>query len=371
MANLSEDIQCAGSDTRPPMLDRIDFASWQQCIRLYCPRKENGVNILKSIDEDHSRWECLEKHLLKVSETMHGVQVQLVIGELRTELGMQIQDLALNVDNVFQADDCNAFDSYVDEAPTAQTMFMANLSSADHVYDETGLSYDSDVLSEVHDHDHYRDAIYEHHEVHEMHDDVQPNYVVDSHANYTSDSNMILYDHFCNRATSRSNSKQRQYDSRVERENLSITTKHSDVVPIHEALDSHNKELHEKINALHDLNERWRAENDKVKRHYKELYDSIRIMCAKTIEKTDSLLTEVVNLKAQIQENHKSNCVTMPTVKSKVLAPGRYAIDVEPIPPCIRNNREVHLDYFKHLKESVETLREIVDEAKVKRPLDR
>ncbi|GJT91963.1 ribonuclease H-like domain-containing protein [Tanacetum coccineum] len=28
MANLSEDIQCAGSDTRPPMLDRTDFASF-------------------------------------------------------------------------------------------------------------------------------------------------------------------------------------------------------------------------------------------------------------------------------------------------------------------------------------------------------
>ncbi|GKD82859.1 integrase, catalytic region, zinc finger, CCHC-type containing protein [Tanacetum coccineum] len=51
MANLLEDIQCAGSDTRPPMLDRTDFASWQQRIRLYCQGKENGVNILKSIDE--------------------------------------------------------------------------------------------------------------------------------------------------------------------------------------------------------------------------------------------------------------------------------------------------------------------------------
>ncbi|GKE93547.1 hypothetical protein Tco_1574642, partial [Tanacetum coccineum] len=30
-----------------------------------------------------------------------------------------VQDLALNVDNVFQADDCDAFDSDVDEAPTA------------------------------------------------------------------------------------------------------------------------------------------------------------------------------------------------------------------------------------------------------------
>ncbi|GJZ01345.1 hypothetical protein Tco_0519306 [Tanacetum coccineum] len=57
-------------------------------------------------------------------------------------------------------------------------------------------------------------------------------------------------------------------------------------------------------------------------------------------------------------------------VKPKVLAPGKYAIDVEPIPPRNRNNREVHLVYLKHLKESVETLREIVEEAKAERPLD-
>ncbi|GJU72661.1 hypothetical protein Tco_1264066 [Tanacetum coccineum] len=107
-----------------------------------------------------------------------------------------VQDLALNVDNVFQADDCDAFDSDVDEAPTAQTMFMANLSSAAPMYDEAGPSYDSDILSEVHDHDQYQDAVCKHHKEHEMHDDVQPNYVVDSHANYTSNSNMISYDQY-------------------------------------------------------------------------------------------------------------------------------------------------------------------------------
>ncbi|GJZ13372.1 hypothetical protein Tco_0548602 [Tanacetum coccineum] len=60
-----------------------------------------------------------------------------------------VQDLALNVDNVFQADDCDAFVSDVDEDPTAQTMFMANLSSADPVYDEASPSNDSDILSET------------------------------------------------------------------------------------------------------------------------------------------------------------------------------------------------------------------------------
>ncbi|GKF71358.1 hypothetical protein Tco_0207472, partial [Tanacetum coccineum] len=59
-----------------------------------------------------------------------------------------VQDLAFNMDNVFQADGCDAFDSDVDEAPKAQTMFMANLSSADPVYDKVGPSYDSDILSE-------------------------------------------------------------------------------------------------------------------------------------------------------------------------------------------------------------------------------
>ncbi|GKE02333.1 hypothetical protein Tco_1390316 [Tanacetum coccineum] len=54
------------------------------------------------------------------------------------------QDMAQNEDNIFQADQCEAFDSDVDEAPTAQTMFMANLSSADPVDDAAGPSYDSD-----------------------------------------------------------------------------------------------------------------------------------------------------------------------------------------------------------------------------------
>ncbi|GKE14240.1 hypothetical protein Tco_1421817 [Tanacetum coccineum] len=51
MSNMSEDIQYASSDTRPPMLDRTDFESWQQRIRLYCLGKDNGENIMKSIIE--------------------------------------------------------------------------------------------------------------------------------------------------------------------------------------------------------------------------------------------------------------------------------------------------------------------------------
>nr|GFB63937.1 hypothetical protein [Tanacetum cinerariifolium] len=107
-----------------------------------------------------------------------------------------IQDLALNVDNVFQAEDCDAFDSDVDEAPTAQTIFMANLSSAYHITDEAGPSYDSDIMSEVQDHDQYLDDTCAYQEEHVMHGSVQIDHVVDLHADHTSISNMILYDQY-------------------------------------------------------------------------------------------------------------------------------------------------------------------------------
>nr|GEW40478.1 hypothetical protein [Tanacetum cinerariifolium] len=111
-------------------------------------------------------------------------------------VALDAEQLLFFADNVFQADDCDAFDSDVDEAPTAQTMFMANLSSADPVTDEVGPSYDSDILFEVQDHDHYQDAFCAHHDEHAMHDNVQLNHVVDSHADYTSNINMIPYDQY-------------------------------------------------------------------------------------------------------------------------------------------------------------------------------
>nr|GEW16694.1 integrase, catalytic region, zinc finger, CCHC-type, peptidase aspartic, catalytic [Tanacetum cinerariifolium] len=308
MANLSEDMQCAGSDTQPPMLDRTEFASWQQCIRLYCQGKKNRVNILKSIDEGpyqigtvreplaegtkgapqfgperprvysdlsleekngDSNYDQLYAYLKQhethakenkmmlerfsqhtmdplalmsnvsnpqryspSSSTSSSTQVPQHLAD-NPHLGSSIsltENLIKNLINTLAlltqsyktflpqtnnqlrmssnarnqaivqdgrvVDDCDAFDSDVDEAPTAQTMFMANLSSTDLVTDEAGPSYDSDILSEVQDHDYYQDTICAHHEEHAMHDNVQLNHVGDSHADYTSNSNMILYDQY-------------------------------------------------------------------------------------------------------------------------------------------------------------------------------
>ncbi|GKC70191.1 hypothetical protein Tco_1116074 [Tanacetum coccineum] len=66
----------------------------------------------------------------------------------------------------------------------------------DPIYDEAGPSYDSNNPFEVQDHDAFVDHMDEYHEVHEMQNDVQHNYVVDSDADYTSDSNIIPYDQY-------------------------------------------------------------------------------------------------------------------------------------------------------------------------------
>ncbi|GJT63197.1 retrovirus-related pol polyprotein from transposon TNT 1-94, partial [Tanacetum coccineum] len=123
-------------------------------------------------------------------------QLLFLTGEQVTNFDEDVDDLALNVDHVFEADQCDAFDSDVDEAPTTQTMFMVNLSSEDPIYDEAGPSYDSNTPFEVQDHDTFVDHIEMYHEVHEMQSDVQHNSVVDFDADYTSDSNIIPYDQY-------------------------------------------------------------------------------------------------------------------------------------------------------------------------------
>ncbi|GKA08052.1 hypothetical protein Tco_0687383 [Tanacetum coccineum] len=88
MANLSEDIQCAGSDTRPPMLDRMYFDHWQQNVF------ECIVGVLKNSGEQPDsqlmkglfRWEHLGILLLKEMRCLHlGPERACVIADLSPE----------------------------------------------------------------------------------------------------------------------------------------------------------------------------------------------------------------------------------------------------------------------------------------------
>ncbi|GJR19987.1 hypothetical protein Tco_0968514 [Tanacetum coccineum] len=79
-----------------------------------------------------------------------------------------VQDLALNEDNIFQAYECDAFDSDVDDEPTAQTILMANLSSV-------GVTNQ---------------------DKHEIHNEVQQSNVIDSTSVDMGNSNVIPYEQY-------------------------------------------------------------------------------------------------------------------------------------------------------------------------------
>nr|GEU72099.1 hypothetical protein [Tanacetum cinerariifolium] len=150
---------------------------------------------------------------------------------------------------------------------------------------------------------------------------------------------------------------------------LQVTRSDTDSTFTVQTTDSQITKLTEQVTNLQAQNNSFRAENDKIKQHYKELYDSIKITRAKHIEQVTALTTKNVNLKSQTLE--KVNSVNKDQVKPNVLARRKHAIDVEPIVPRLRNNKDAHLDYLRHLKESVKTIHNIVEEAKVVRPLDR
>nr|GEV16883.1 retrovirus-related Pol polyprotein from transposon TNT 1-94 [Tanacetum cinerariifolium] len=366
-----------------------------------------------------------------------------------------VQDLALNVDNVFQADDCDAFDYDVDEAPPSQTMFMVNLSSADPVYDEAGPSYDSDILSEEQVELYERRARFElmereqkineqlrivitdrnfkeetlKKELHSVklqlastinHNKLMVEEVTSLKKDFKQKENKYHEDfldmkslkekeHFegIQKALTKEIKEMKDVFEELEAEVAQnvVDKKHDEIKQKNLLITNDNliaeclsKEvfyvaMNSKLNVARFIemhvantivearcleleaelsNLRDKSHNDNHNElvnwfsnleHYKELYDSIKITCAKHIEQVMALTTENVNLKAEILNN--VNIVSKDHVKPTVLAPGKYAIDVEPIPSRLRNNKEAHLDYLRHLKESVETIREIVEYAKV------
>ncbi|GKG09322.1 hypothetical protein Tco_0338068, partial [Tanacetum coccineum] len=54
------------------------------------------------------------------------------------------------------------------------------------------------------------------------------------------------------------------------------------------------------VTDLLEQNERFRAEIEKVKQHYKELFESIQITRASTNEKTSSLLTDRLRMISEL-----------------------------------------------------------------------
>ncbi|GJY85954.1 hypothetical protein Tco_0499980 [Tanacetum coccineum] len=86
-----------------------------------------------------------------------------------------------------------------------------------------------------------------------------------------------------------------------------------------DAFETINIELEHSVVKLLTVNEHLNKENETLKKHYKDLYDSIKITRSKTIEQTTSLLANNVDLKAQIQEKVLGKPVLQPLRNQSVI----------------------------------------------------
>ncbi|GJY05917.1 integrase, catalytic region, zinc finger, CCHC-type containing protein [Tanacetum coccineum] len=108
---------------------------------------------------------------------------------------MQAQENGAVLDEeelLFLADECDALDSDVDDEPTAQSIFMANLSPTGPANLQVGPS-NASILSEVHGLENTIDHCNDNQDEHETHNEVQQKHVIDSNGADMGNSNVIPY----------------------------------------------------------------------------------------------------------------------------------------------------------------------------------
>ncbi|GJT31644.1 retrovirus-related pol polyprotein from transposon TNT 1-94 [Tanacetum coccineum] len=261
-----------------------------------------------------------EKELLFLA----GEQVNTFDADADNQL---VHDLALNEDNIFQADECDAFDSDVDdEIRHAQSIFMGQFFLSRVSKSQAWSIIASLNLSEMRYGDLMRMLI----------QILNINWKKILNGNFYSvklqlvihygktnmidiEGNCTTLKHefpFANRKSPNSKLDSTDtYGKSLGQIDLEINEKGERAkgmphpacpppatYPIFDlkALVSQNKYLTAKLNALHDLNERFRTENAKVKQHYKELYDSIKITPVPNYCPDNSLLSELKTFKAKL-----------------------------------------------------------------------
>nr|GEZ65466.1 hypothetical protein [Tanacetum cinerariifolium] len=93
------------------------------------------------------------------------------------------------------ADECDAFNSDVDDEPTTQSICMANLSSAGPTNQQAGPS-NASILSEVHDLENAIDPCDDNQDEHEIHNEVQQKNIIDSTMDHMGNSNVTPYEQY-------------------------------------------------------------------------------------------------------------------------------------------------------------------------------
>ncbi|GKA24884.1 hypothetical protein Tco_0710917 [Tanacetum coccineum] len=148
---------------------------------------------------------------------------------------------------------------------------------------------------------------------------------------------------------------------------LRENTKEENVNPDKCDLEPMNKELENSVAKLIYENEHLCNEINHVKQVFKDQFDSIKQTRVRNKEQSDSLINKL-NLKSLKGKEIVENVVHIPSATT--IALGMFKLDLEPLPPRLLQNREVHITYLRNTQEQANIFWEIVEQAKVKQPLD-
>ncbi|GKE08519.1 hypothetical protein Tco_1412070 [Tanacetum coccineum] len=105
------------------------------------------------------------------------------------------------------------------------------------------------------------------------------------------------------------------------------------------------------------------TENEHLKQTYKQLYDLI-----KPTQK-DLVITALNEELRKLKGKSVVACRESMN-KPKVITPIVHKVELEPLSPKLKNNREAHVYYIRITKENDDTLRDIVEQARTSNPLD-
>ncbi|GJX30951.1 hypothetical protein Tco_0240806 [Tanacetum coccineum] len=158
-------------------------------------------------------------------------------------------------------------------------------------------------------------------------------------------------------------------------------------------IETKNVELENSVAKMLSENKRLCKEINHVKQVFKDHFYSIKKTCVCTKEHSDSLIdkpnlksAENEDLKSQIQEKvfvitslkkdlrklkGKETVDSAAQIPSAtIIVSGMFKLDLDPLAPRLLQNREAHIDYLKYTQEHADILWGIVEQAKLKQPLD-
>lgn len=134
------------------------------------------------------------------------------------------------------------------------------------------------------------------------------------------------------------------------------------------SLDSQKFKKQGIINDLQHENVWLRDELSNAKQRYKELFESIKITRDQNNKKVTSLLNEIENLKTMVKG--KMPVDSCDHASNNVHVCSKYSCDVVDVALPLRNNKLVHSNYLRYLKECLVILRETIEEDRITKPFD-